>query len=650
MTVTTIIDGPLARVTIDSPPVNALGQAVRAGLLRALEETEAAGVAAVILACAGRTFVAGADIREFDAPPEPPHLPDVLAAIEAAHARWIAAIHGTALGGGLELALACACRIADAGARMGLPEVTLGVIPGAGGTVRLPRLVGPETALEMIVGGRPLPAADAFHAGLLDEIAEGNLDSAATALAHRAARAPKPVPLAHRPPVAPGDPAAWRARTDAARARARGQQSILAAVDAVERACTQDASTALEAERAAFLSLRQSPQAAALRHVFFAERSVGRSPRAEGHAPRPLRRIGVVGGGTMGAGIAAACLMAGLDVTVVERDAGAIEHAGLRISDILDGAAKRGKLDAEGRRSAGARLRTGTDFGMLGDADLVIEAVFEDMVVKRAVFERLDGAAPRAVLASNTSYLDVGALAAATAEPARIIGLHFFSPAHVMRLLEVVVPETASGEAVATGLALARRLGKIAVPAGVCDGFIGNRIMAAYRHEADCMIEDGALPHEVDAAMRDFGFPMGLYQVQDLAGLDIAWAMRKRRAATRPVGHRYVAIADRICERGWLGRKAGRGWYDYRSDPAGEVDPSVTAIIEDEAARHGIARRSISAGEIMDRLLRVMQAEGRAVLAEGIADSAEAIDVVMVNGYGFPRWRGGPMFMTGDTA
>lgn len=644
--VDTRIDGEIAWVTIDNPPVNATSAAVRAGLLDALRQTEAAGVRAVILACAGLTFVAGADVTEFGRPPIAPDLPDVVLAIEAASAPWIAAIHGTALGGGFELCLACAGRIATADAKLGLPEVSLGLIPGAGGTVRLPRLIDPVAALEMIAGGKPVSAERALVLGLIDAIARdaGDLREAARGQALKIANLPRAQPLSERSAPEMGDD--FREAAAQARRRAKGQNSVLAAVDAVERSLALDGNTALAEERQAFLKLKDDPQSKALRHIFFAERGAGKLGMIKGITPAPVSRAGVIGGGTMGSGIAVACLLAGIGVTMIERNGAAAATGRDRVFAMLDEAGARGKFADEALAHAKSTFRAETDYGFIADADLIIEAVFEDMDAKAHVFATLDShARADAVLATNTSYLDVGALAAATRHPGRVIGLHFFSPAQIMRLLEVVIPQGSDPRAVATGMAFGKALGKIAVPSGVCDGFIGNRIMSAYRREADYMVQDGVWPQDVDAAMREFGFPMGIYQMQDLAGLDISWAMRKRRAATRPEGERYVRIADILCEAGRFGRKTGAGWYDYTTDPKGAVDPAVTAIIEAESARHGIDRQPMSGPVIMDRILRTMQAEGRAILDEGIGQSAAAIDVVMVAGYGFPRWRGGPMFM-----
>jgi 3-hydroxyacyl-CoA dehydrogenase len=402
---------------------------------------------------------------------------------------------------------------------------------------------------------------------------------------------------------------------------------------------------ALAAERARFLRLRGSDQARALRHVFFAERALARPADLRGVAPRPTARLGVVGGGTMGTGIATALLLAGREVTLVERDATALARGEGTVAANLAEARARGRIDAGAEAAAGGRLRGATELAALAGADLVVEAVFEDMGVKTELFGRLGAVVrPEAVLATNTSYLDVNRIAAAAAGPERVIGLHFFAPAHVMRLLEIVRPAGVAAEVRATGFALARDLGKVAVEAGVCEGFIGNRVMSAYRREADFMLEEGALPQEVDAAMTAFGFPMGVYAMQDLAGLDIAWATRKRLAATRDPAARYVAIADRLCEAGRFGRKTGAGWYAYFNG-APRPDPAVEAEIVAESAAKGLARRGFGAEEIMERLLGAMRREGEALLAEGIAGGPEAVDVAMVNGFAFPRWRGGPMFM-----
>lgn len=633
----------IAWVTIDNPPVNALSQEVRAGLAGAVARVDQDGdVSAVIVHGAGRNFVAGADIRELGKPLTEPFLPDVLAAIEASPVPWVAAIQGGALGGGLELALACHARIAATDARLGLPEVGLGILPGAGGTVRLPRLVAMADAITLVTTGKPVSAGAALAMGLLDAVSADALLDEAEALARRLVAQGDWRPTLERSVIG-AEAVDWAAAEATARASAKGAAAPLEALAALRESAELPAVEAQSAVRARFLRLLESSEAVALRHIFFAERAAGRSLRASDAAPVDLERVGVIGGGTMGAGIATALLLSGTQVRLVEHDEAAAQAAHGRVAETLAVSVRRKAVGQAAADAALARLAVASDFAALRDCPLVIEAVFEDMAVKCDVFARLDGIMPsEAILATNTSYLDVDALAEATRDPSRILGLHFFSPAHVMKLLEVVRGRLTGPRALATGAALAKRLGKIAVVAGVCDGFIGNRVMAAYRRDCEFMLEEGALPAEIDAAMRGFGFAMGLYEVQDLSGLDIAWAQRKARAPHRPEGERYARIADRLCEAGRLGRKTGKGWYDYASGAA-RVDPLVTAIIEEESARAGRARRRFTAEEIVTRILAIMQREGEALLAEGIAESRDDIDVVMVTGYGFPRYKGGPM-------
>ncbi|GAB4348180.1 MAG: 3-hydroxyacyl-CoA dehydrogenase NAD-binding domain-containing protein [Oricola sp.] len=602
-----------------------------------------------MLVCAGRTFVAGADIREFGKPPAEPHLPDVLDAVERTRVPIVAAVHGTALGGGLELALACHARVADTKAKFGLPEVTLGLVPGAGGTIRLPRLVAIDDAIEMVTGGKPVGAQKALEIGLVDRIADSDLIAESKACAEKLILSGKPQPVTGRAPRDIPDDAFWAEREKAIAARARGQDSPVEALHALRDGVTLPVAEAFAAERARFLRLRDSEQAAALRYMFFAERNTGRPNETDGVDPLPVEAAGVVGGGTMGAGIAAAMLLSGMTVALVERDAEAAAKAKERVAGILDGSRKRGLLSNAAYDETMARFSAHDNYDALAGAGLVIEAVFEDMGVKLDVFAQLDRVCRGdAVLASNTSYLDVNALANATKDPARVVGLHFFSPAHIMKLLEIVRTDAAAPQTLATAFALARKLKKIPVLAGVCDGFIGNRIMSSYRRECDFILEEGALPQEVDAAMRGYGFAMGIYAVQDMAGLDIAWAMRKRRAATRPADERYSRIADRICELGRFGRKTGAGWYTYPDGAkAGQPDPVVEKIILEESERLGFTRKSFTQDEIMERILSSMQSEARAVLDEGIALKPSDIDVTMVHGYGFPRHRGGPMFTAG---
>ena len=642
--VTVEVKEGLGWVTIDNPPVNALGRAVRQGLLDAVAELQTADVRAVVLTGAGRAFVAGADIRELGQTPVAPFLPDVLAAIAAAGVPWVAALGGMALGGGLEVAMACHARIAVPEAKLGLPEVNIGIIPGSGGTVRLPRLVPMATAIKLVTGGKPIGAQAALDAGLIDRLAASDLQAEAAALANELAATGRPVAALERDLV-PGEPMDWDAQVAQLRKRSGGASAPLEALASLKCAATEPVDVALAGERERFLRLSASDEAAALRHVFFAERGAGQALKQAEAAPADLSRVGVIGGGAMGAGIATALLLAGSQVRLIERDTAAAEAARTRVAETLAASVKRGAVTEAKGDAALARLSTDTDYAALTGCPLVIEAVFEDMGVKRDVFAKLDAVMPaEAILATNTSYLDVNLLAQTTKDPSRILGLHFFSPAHVMKLLEVVRGEATGARALATGGALAKLLRKIPVVAGVCDGFIGNRIMAAYRRDCEFMLEDGALPHQIDAAMQGFGFAMGIYAVQDMSGLDIAWAQRKARAPLRAPGERYAHIADRLCEAGRLGRKTGKGWYDYASGKA-EIDPEVTRIIEAQSARAGRTRRTFTDTEIITRILTTMQREGQAVLDEGIAEGPDDIDVVMITGYGFPRHRGGPMYM-----
>jgi 3-hydroxyacyl-CoA dehydrogenase len=616
-------------------------------LAEAVAETDANdAVKAVVLIAAGRTFMAGADISEFGKPLAEPGLPDVVLMIEGAQKPWVAAIHGTALGGGLEVALGCHYRVVDTKAKMGVPEVHLGLIPGAGGTVRLPRVVSVAKAAEMVASGKPIGARDAADCGLADLVAGSDLRGDAVAFARGIAGEGLPVALVDRTPVDALDAEAWGAVASKLVAKARGQNSVIRGVDAVADAVRLDGPAALANERNIFIELMGDPQSAALRHVFFAERSASKVAAIKGVAPRNLRHVGVIGGGTMGAGICVALLLAGLSVTMIERDADAIKAGQARVADTLAASVKRGLISEDKRAALQGMFSSDFVYDALDSVDLVIEAVFENMDVKKQVFAELERVTRAdAVLATNTSYLDVNEIAASVADPSRVIGLHFFSPAHVMKLLEIVRPDGLADDVLATGFALGKMLRKISVPAGVCDGFIGNRILTAYRRECDYMVEDGAAPQDVDAAMKAYGFPMGIFAMQDMAGLDIGWAARKRRAPTRDPKERYVKIADRLCELGRFGQKTGSGWFVYpEGSRRGEPDPIVEAIILEEAAESGVTRRSFTSDEIMDRILGAMVSEGEAILAEGIAQSAEAIDVVMINGYGFPRYKGGPMF------
>lgn len=645
MTVSIERRGQVAIVTIDNPPVNALGTEVRARLLALAEDLDTdPSVRAVVVTGAGRLFVGGADITEFDRPPEPPDLPGVIARIERAGKPWIAAIHGTALGGGLELALGCHYRIAAAGTTLGLPEVALGLIPGAGGTQRLARLIGVAEALPVIAERRMLEAGRAAELGLLDRVAEGPLTDAAIALAHEAASRPLPPPVAGRPVTDPG-PGFWSAESDRIGQAAKGQAAPPAALAALRFGVEHGAARGLRHERETFLRLRASDEAAALRYLFFAERAASRPADLRGIAPLPVRTAGVVGGGTMGSGIAAALRSAGIGVILSERDGSALSRGLSAVEALFRSAAKRGAIpDAEAAsRMDGVRGTTGLD-GLAG-CDLVIEAVFEDLPLKRTVFAGL-GRICRAdaILATNTSYIDPRLIAEGLPAPERFIGLHFFSPAHVMKLLEIVpLPGTAPAT-LSTTFDLARRLGKVPVRSGICEGFIGNRILRRYRAEAEAMLAEGVPFAEIDAAMRGFGYAMGPFEMQDLAGLDISFMARE---AARARGETVPETpGDLLVRAGRKGAKTGGGWYDYAP---GDRRP----LASDEAARIisplVAAPRKEEPGTIVARLLSAMAAEGRAILAEAIAPSAADIDLVEVHGYGFPRTRGGPMFIDSRT-
>jgi 3-hydroxyacyl-CoA dehydrogenase len=652
--VTRELRGKVLLVTIDHAPVNALSADVRRGLLAAIEAADADhAVEAVLIVGAGRNFIAGADIREFGKPPVPPSLPDVCNRIEACTKPVVAAIHGAALGGGLEVALAAHYRIAVDGAKLGLPEVQLGLLPGAGGTQRTPRLIGAAAALDLILSGRHAGAKEALALGLVDRLgSSGDILAEGLAYVHELLAAHAPVRRA-RDAAALDDGAADRAASLAAVATARAETakksrglfSPLKIVEAVEAAIEQPFDEGLRLERKLFLQCIDSPQRAGLIHAFFAEREVLKAPETRNAKPRALDRIGVVGGGTMGAGIAVAVLDAGLPVTMIERDDESLARGRAHIEKVYDGLIAKGRLGAEKKADIMTRWSGSTSYDALADTDLVIEAVFEDLAVKQAVFAELDRVCKAgAVLATNTSYLDIDAIAASISRPADVIGLHFFSPANIMKLLEVVVPTQVKADVVATAFELAKKLRKTPVRAGVCDGFIGNRVLAVYRSAADAMMEDGASPYQIDAAVRAFGFPMGPFQVVDLAGGDIGWATRKRRAATRNPSARYVQIADRLCERGWFGQKTGRGFYLHpEGSRSGAPDPEVEAIIDAERARAGITPRTFTDEEIVRRYMAAMINEGANVVHEGIALRPLDVDVTFLYGYGFPRYRGGPM-------
>ncbi|MBB4302133.1 3-hydroxyacyl-CoA dehydrogenase [Rhodobium orientis] len=636
----------VALIVVDNPPVNALSQSVREGLNRAVADISADdSVRGAVLVCSGRTFIAGADIKEFGKGPLEPSLPDTIATMETLQKPIVAALHGTALGGGLEVALGCHYRVIDRGGQVGLPEVTLGIIPGAGGTQRLPRLTGIEQAIELVTSGKRIGAEKALAFGIADKVVDGDLTEAAIAfLKEKLAGGEAVVPVSGRP-VGKVDEERLAEQLAKVERKARGQLSPVKAAESVANTATLSFADGMAREREIFSELVASDQSKALCYAFFAERAVSKVPGLEDVAGKEVRTVGIVGAGTMGSGIAVAFADAGMCVIMSEMSEEAADAGRDRIDRIYNDQVRRGRLTED--MTAERQMRISIEVGLeaLADADLVVEAVFENLDVKKDLFSRLDGILkPGAVLATNTSYLDIDAIAAATSQPEAVCGMHFFSPANVMKLLEVVRAAKTDDATVKTALDVARRIGKVAVVSGVCDGFIGNRIWAAWRRQAEFLVEDGAYPEEIDAAIAAFGFPMGPFAVYDLSGLDIAWAQRKRLAATREPAARYVEIPDRICELGRFGRKTGAGWYDYSGGGAPQPDPSIRQMIEAHRDDKGIVPESFSPEDIQRRMRATMVNEGANILAEKIAHRPLDVDMVMLFGYGYPRWRGGPMF------
>lgn len=643
-------EGDIGFITVRNPPVNALGHAVRAGLARAILEGVADHEAkALVLLGEGRTFPAGADIREFGKPMAEPGLPTVIESYENAAKPVVAAIHGTALGGGLELALGCHYRVGVESAVVGLPEVKLGLLPGAGGTQRLPRLAGVEAAIGMITTGRRVTAIEAARLGILDEVSEADsAEEAGRAFARRVIDDVLPVrrtrDLGDRLDVGS---AFFEAERERVAARARGQLSPSKCLEAIRGAVELTFEEGLKRERELFAELMEHPQRTALIHAFFGEREVAKVPGIAVDAkPREVKHVGIVGAGTMGGGIAMCFADAGIPVTLVEAEADALKRGIARIEANYRTSEKRGRLTAGDVAERLDRISGSLDMADLGKADLVVEAAFEKMNVKRDVFSKLDGVAKAgAVLATNTSYLDVDEIAAATGRPEDVLGMHFFSPANVMRLLEVVRAGRTADDVLLTALDIGRRLGKVAVVSGVGDGFIGNRMLEAYWKQCVAMVEDGALPREVDAAMEDFGFAMGPFRVGDLAGLDIGYFNRRRKDTTRPKDERYVDLADRLYDMGRLGQKTGAGWYRYEEGSrTAHADPEIEAMIVAASKEKGIERRDFSKGEIRGRALSALANEGAKILEDGIAARPVDIDMVWLHGYGFPAHEGGPMF------
>ncbi|WP_313338034.1 3-hydroxyacyl-CoA dehydrogenase NAD-binding domain-containing protein [Stutzerimonas nitrititolerans] len=641
----------IALIIADNPPVNALGQALRQGLLQAFQAAEAdPQVRAVVLVCEGSTFFAGADIKEFGKPPVAPSLPEVIDVIEDCSKPSVAVIHGTALGGGLEVALGCHYRIARADARVGLPEVKLGLLPGAGGTQRLPRLAGVAKALEMILGGAPVEAGEACEYHIVDELFEGDLTDAGLAYARRLLQEGRGVRRSGeqtRGLEGTDNAALIAVRHAEVVKRSPGLFSPLRCIAAVEAATRLPLAEGLERERELFLECLDSPQRAALVHAFFAERqAVKIADLPVDTRPREIRTAAVIGGGTMGVGIALCFANAGVPVKLLEVGEEALQRALQRARDTYATSVKRGSLSEAAMVQRLALIEGITDYAALADVDLVVEAVFEDMAVKQQVFERLDAVCkPGAILASNTSSLDLNAIAAFTRRPEDVVGLHFFSPANVMRLLEVVRGARTSPEVLASAMAIGRKLKKVAVVVGVCDGFVGNRMLFQYGREAEFLLEEGATPQQVDAALRNFGMAMGPFAVRDLAGLDIGQAIRKRQRAILPAHLEFPSVADRLCAAGMLGQKTGIGYYRY--EPGNRtplVNPELASMLAAASREKGIERRELEERYIVERTIYSLVNEGAKILEEGIAQRSSDIDLIYLNGYGFPAWRGGPMF------
>jgi 3-hydroxyacyl-CoA dehydrogenase len=636
-------DGDIAILSVNHPPVNALSQQVRAGLLDGIRQaTGDAAIRAIVLICDGKTFIAGADITEFGKPIQPPLLVEVEDAIEGSPKPVVAAIHGTALGGGLEVALACHYRIAVPSARCGLPEVNLGLLPGAGGTQRLPRIVGVEQALEMVTSGKHVDARAAHAAGLLDElVAEGALREAAIAFARKLVAEQRPLKrvrdLDDKLAAARGKPEIFASFRKANAKKFRGFLAPEYNIRAVEAAVDKPFAEGLVIERKLFGELMAGSQSAAQRYVFFAERQVWKIPDVPDDTPTiPVNKVGIIGAGTMGGGIAMNFVNLGIPVTIVETQQDALDRGLGVVRKNYERSTKSGKLtmaDVDRRM----QLFTGTlDLGQLADCDLVIEAVFENMDVKKAVFGKLDRIVkPGAILATNTSALDVNEIATAVQRPEAVIGLHFFSPANVMRLLEVVRARATAKPVIATSMQLARKLGKIAALVGVCPGFVGNRILYARSQQANAMLMEGAMPWDIDQAIYDFGLPMGPFAMSDLAGLDIGWNPETTRSST---------IREVLCEQNRRGQKTGAGFYDYDEQRNARPSPVTEKIIREFAAKSGVPQRTITEQEILERCLYAQINEGAKILEENIAIRPSDIDIVWINGYGWPVYRGGPMF------
>ena len=644
----------VAVIRIDNPPVNALSNDVIAGLRAEIAKAAADPAArAIVVVGAGRTFVAGADIKGLEGMAwgdmsGAPDMHDTFAAIEDCPKPVVMAMHGTALGGGLELAMSGHYRVATRDARLGQPEVNLGIIPGAEGTQRLPRLVGVDKALEMCVSGRPITAEDALQTGLIEWVVEGDLVAGAVSLAREKAdlpgRPPRTRERTDKLPPAEALPAMLEAGRALAARTKRHLEAPRAVVEAIAAAATLPFEEGCRRERELFFECARSEQAKALIHAFFAERTVAKVPGLPAEPPAAAKSVAIVGAGTMGGGIAMACANAGLDVVLTDTDQAQVNKGMATIAKNYDASVSRGRMTADDVRARMGRITAQPATASFKGADVVIEAAFENMAVKQEIFRRLDAEAkPGCILATNTSTLDIDAIASATSRPAAVVGLHFFSPANIMRLVEIVRGRETAPDTVATALALAKRLGKVGVVVGNGFGFVGNRLMLPYMYEAQFLAEEGATPQQVDKVLTEFGMAMGIFAVDDMAGLDVAWRVRQEHPPF-PAGMRQPLVADVLCEMGRFGQKTGAGWYRYASDRKAEPDPEIEALIERRAREGGIARRAISDDEIRDRLILTLVNEGARVLDEGLALRASDIDVIYLTGYGFPAFRGGPMF------
>ena len=654
--VTSTVQEGIAVITIDNPPVNALSQEVADGIDAAVARAQAdAAVRGIVIAGAGRTFVAGADIKGLEelawgTGSGAPDMHDSFKRLEAGPKPVVMALHGTVLGGGLELAMAGHYRVAVAGAQMGQPEVNLGIIPGAEGTQRLPRLVGVEKAIEMCVTGKPIKAPEALAIGLVDRIIDGDLVSGAVQFARDAAARggthPRTSERSDKLPALDALPAMVAAGKELAKKTRRNLEAPRAVVDAIEAAVTLPFDEGCVRERGIFADCAKSEQCKALIHVFFAERGASKVPGLPKDAPvAPIDTVAIIGAGTMGGGIAMACANAGIKVVISDTGSEQLDAGMARIRANYETSVKRGRFTPDDVQQRLGRIRTEAGYGGVETADLVIEAVFENMALKKEIFQALDARArPDAILATNTSTLDIDQIAAVTRRPDNVVGLHFFSPANVMRLLEIVRGSATSATTLAAALAIAKRLGKVGVVASNAPGFIGNRMMFPYMYEAQFLVEDGATPEQVDRALTDFGMAMGIFAVDDMAGVDIAWRVRQELNQFSEPGARKPLVADKLCELGRFGQKTGGGWYRYGADRKPLPDPDVLALIEETTTAAGITRRSFTSEEIIERTIYALINEGARVLEEGVALRAADIDTVYVSGYGFPAYRGGPMF------